>query len=273
MDAKISVTTRCNGRCRTCPVWQIAGEDMPVDVFKRVWQKLVEAPEVGRILINNTGDMYIHPDRSELFDWIERNQPKPVIMTTNAAEMDYVPRIAELIISFNGYDRESYEYTTGLDFFETVNRIRAKYTEIQTRVGNAEIHCLMWGDTYVDGAEERLAILWKDFPGCVRVSFKYDNQQAEDLTLERYRQAERIPCDYLDKLNVWPNGDCIMCAHDFRGSTVWGNLLEQSVSGVLSSHKRLIKKAEHAAGEYTGICAKCNYNVAELPGEVRYLRG
>lgn len=273
MDAKVSVTTRCNGRCRTCPVWKYDGEDMSLPVFEWIWTRLMESPEVGRVLINNTGDMYVHPKRREIFRYIEGHLWKPVIMTTNAAEMDYVPRIHELIISFNGYSKDSYEYTTGLPFFEVVNKIRGKYQEMQNHVYNAEIHCLMWSDTYCEDAEAKLAALWHDFPGRVRVSYKYDNQQVEDLTIGPFRQEQRVPCDYLDKLNIWPNGDCIMCAHDFAGSTVWGNLVDQPVSQVMRSHARLVKKAKHAAGEFDGICAACNYNVNEQPGQVKYIKG
>ena len=102
MDAKISVTTACNARCQTCPVWKYPGQHMDVEEFKLMWTKLMLSPDVTRILLNNTGDMFIHPRRKEIFDYIAKHHYKPVIMTTNAAAMDCVPPVDVLVISFNG---------------------------------------------------------------------------------------------------------------------------------------------------------------------------
>ena len=102
MDAKLSITTRCNAKCKTCPVWCYKGSDMTYDNFVTIWDKLNKAPFVNRMLLNSTGDMYIHPDRNRIFNYIEENHKKWVCMTTNAADMDRVPKINEMIISFNG---------------------------------------------------------------------------------------------------------------------------------------------------------------------------
>ena len=127
MIAKLSVTTRCNAQCQTCPVWSIPGGDMPLKVFKVVWDKLMLHPAIGKILINSTGDMYNHPRRKEIWAYVEERILKWVSMTTNAAKMDYVPKIPEIIISFNGSNKRGYERTTGLPFHETVQKIKAHY--------------------------------------------------------------------------------------------------------------------------------------------------
>ena len=102
MDAKISITTFCNAKCKTCPVWSLSGRHMDFEKFKIMWDKLMEAPQVSRVLLNNTGDMYVHPRRMEIFKYIEGHNFKPVIMTTNGAAMDYVPKVDYIVISFNG---------------------------------------------------------------------------------------------------------------------------------------------------------------------------
>ncbi len=272
MDAKISVTTRCNARCKTCPVWQYKGADMPVEIFAEVWQTLMMEPRVDRILLNNTGDMYIHPERAALWEIVESHAYKPVIVTTNAAAMDYVPRVAEFIISFNGYDSESYEYTTGLPFQSTVERIHRFYDDLRNHAGLAQIHTLAWGKIYVDDIEDRVRELWSDFPGRVRVSYKVENQQERDVPGAEGRSvANRIPCDYLQKLNIWPDGSLIMCAHDFKGEVRFGNILEDTVFGTMMNPLRMQKVAEHRAGVYTGLCKDCNYNTPE-EGRIVYVK-
>ncbi len=274
MDCKISVTTKCNAQCATCPVWQYEGENMSVSNFIIIWNKIMTDPRISRVLINNTGDMYVHPDRAALWAQIEAVRYKPIIMTTNAAAMDYVPNIHELIISFNGYDKKSYEHTTGLPFEETRDRIRSFYGDIAEKTSNAEIHCLIWKDTFAPLAEDRLRDLWGDFPGRVRISYKTDNQQTRGIEgAEGYESDhERVPCDYLDKINILPDGSVNMCAHDFGASIIFGNLLTDSVFGTMMNPDRLRKKALHAARSFAGLCENCNYNTSDA-GKVFYVRG
>jgi radical SAM protein with 4Fe4S-binding SPASM domain len=201
--------------------------------------------------------MYNHPDKDRIFDYIGNHKFKFVIMTTNAGLMDRVPNIDELIISFNGGTKESYEYTTGLDFDRTVANIKSLYPQIAT-LRNAEIHCLIWEGN--KGTEEQLKRLWADFPGRVRLSYKYDNQFEEDKTLPEYRKKERVYCDYLDTFSIMPNGQVISCAHDFKMSTNWGNAFEDDIDELNYHPERIRKREEHVRGEFTGLCEKCNYN-------------
>jgi len=268
MDVKISVTTKCNAHCRTCPVWKYPGEDMSVDNFVLMWGKLMEAPQVHRILLNNTGDLYNHPDHVGILKYVESHLGKPVIMTTNAELMDYVPRIHELIISFNGGNKEGYEFTTGLPFERVFVNIRQHYEELK-KVGNLEMHVLIWDGNAASEAD--ILHTWKDFPGRIRVSYKYDNQMAEDHTLQPFKRNERVYCDYLDVLSIWPNGQIISCAHDFKGETNWGNIFTDSAESIIQHPERRKKQTEHILEQYTGLCEHCNYNTP-IWGKFEYLR-
>ncbi len=225
------------------------------------------SPYVDRILLNNTGDMYIHPQRKEIWEFIETHHNKPVIMTTNAAKMDYVPKVDFIAISFNGGTKESYEYTTGLPFEKTIMKIRSHYPELAKRP--AEIHCLIWDGN--EGTEDQLKELWKDFPGRVRLSYKYDNQFKEDHTVKKYKKTERIPCDYLGMLSIMPSGQVVSCAHDFVGITDYGNIFYHKIADIVTNRLRKEKRMEHFDGEYTGLCEKCNYNTA-LDDRIIYIK-
>ena len=267
MDAKISITTACNAKCKTCPVWQYPAKHMDVDKFKLMWTKLMLAPKVRKVLLNNTGDMYLHPRRKEIFEYIETHKCKAVIMTTNAGQMDYIPDIDHIVISFNGGDKKSYEYTTGLDFDKTVARIKSHYNKLKDM--SCEINCLIWDGN--EGSEDALVELWKDFPGSVRVSYKYDNQMKEDHTVDKYKREKRRYCDYLDMLSIMPDGKIISCAHDFESVTNYGNIFMDSMDDIFNNPVRVAKQAEHRKGLYTGLCEKCNYNTGDA-GRVFYIK-
>lgn len=267
MDAKLSITTRCNATCKTCPVWQYKGSDMTFDNFVIMWDKLNASPFVDKILLNSTGDMYIHSDRKRIFNYIEENKNRYVTMTTNASDMDRVPKINEMIISFNGTDKESYEYTTGLDFDKVVGNIK-KYHDQIMGLDNAEIHCLIWDGN--KDAENKILEIFDFWKGRIRISFKYDNQFKEDKTLDRFKADHRIPCDYLSNLTIMPNGDVISCAHDFKGENVFNNILDNDINN--ENEKRVSMWSEHIAGIYTGLCEKCNYNTPIEDGKIFYIK-
>lgn len=268
MEAKVALTTKCNARCKTCPVWTIPGETMTLDVWKTVWQKLMDSPQIVNIMLNNTGDIYCEPNHKEFLDIVHRQRDKYVMITTNALQLDMVPDVDEFIISFNGGNRVAYEATVGAGFHETVQNIRAHYEDI-AKVPNAQLHCLIWEGN--QNSERDLVELWRDFPGKVRLSYKYDNQMREDRTLDKFKVTKRIPCDYMTKLSIMPSGQVISCAHDFHGVTNLGNILTDSVQELIDNAERRRMLQEHHEGEYLGLCEKCNYNTP-ANGRVFYVK-
>lgn len=270
MRVKLSITTKCNAECITCPVWEYPGQNMKYNDFTLIWDKINFDRRVTYIMLNNTGDMYNHPDRMKIFKYIEEHlTTAPVAMTTNAGMMDYVPQIDQIFISFNGGNKESYEYTTGLDFEETVSLIRSHYSELE-KIPNVEMHCLIYEGN--EGCEKDFTELWSDFPGRLRFSYKYDNQGETDYTLDKYKTPERIPCDYLyDIISIMPDGKVVSCAHDFEQSTDYGNILLDDMETIIFNRLRWVKIEEHKKGHYTGICENCNYNTGDS-GRIVYAR-
>ena len=90
MDCKLSVTTVCGARCATCPVWRGPRATMEFEDFRIVWDKLMASPMISRVLLNNTGDMNTLAKRMLYFMHIEANYRKPVVMTTNGVNLDYI---------------------------------------------------------------------------------------------------------------------------------------------------------------------------------------
>lgn len=268
MEAKVSLTTKCNARCKTCPVWTIPGQTMTLEVWQKVWQRLMDEPGIVNVMLNNTGDIYCEPNHAEYLKLVHRQRDKYVMITTNALQLDMVPDVDEFIISFNGGNQKAYEATVGAGFHETVQNIRKHYDAL-AKVPNAQLHCLIWEGN--QGSERDLTELWRDFPGKVRLSYKYDNQMREDRTLDKFKVTRRIGCDYLGKLSIMPDGKIISCAHDFHATTDFGNWLTDSWGDIVNNAARREKIKEHQRSEWTGICEKCNYNTPSS-GRVFYVK-
>lgn len=242
---------------------------MPVARFDELWRRLDRSKRISRILLNNTGDLYLHPQAEDILQIIDRGSSKRVILTTNGVGAYRLPKgVDEFILSFNGGTIEAYEKTTGLPAVKVMENVRALYPELSKI--HAEIHCLICEDN--EGTDDALLDLWHDWPGRIRVSYKYDNQMLEDRTLVVYRDSRRGLCDYLMMLSIAPSGRVVSCAHDWWQETNFGNVFSVDDIDELVDHpNRLLKIREHAAGVWSGICKNCNYNVPVV-GKVKYLR-
>ena len=259
VQAKLAITTKCGARCVTCPSWKMPVVTMPFGDFRIVWDKLNNSRLVNDIVVNGTGDFFCLADYRDYARHIEDNKRKYVTIITNGQNLDYIPRVDNFIISFNGCDKETYENTTGLPFETTVQRIKNAYNQLDKNVKRPEIHCLVYEGN--PDPEDRIYDLFEDFPGRIRLSFKYDNQFEDDKTLAPFKRVERIPCDYLEKLIIYPTGTIIKCNHDFGGECEWGSLIWESVEECYYGDIERIKVGfEHKHGQFKGLCEKCNYN-------------
>jgi len=271
MTVKISITTECGAKCKTCPVWQKKKETMSVDTFRLLWARVNSWPGISKIFINSTGDVNSLPNKREYFNIIEKLQGPPVSITMNGRGFDYVPRVDTLIFSFNGSNKDNYEHTTGLDFEETVRNIKSKYQEIRERTKYREVNYLVWRENA--GGESEFLDLWRDFPGILRIGYKCENQFGEYFgAVPGMEDEERIPCDYLEGITIAPNCQVIRCAHDFDFSTSWGNALEDPIGKILANPDRIKLIEAHNQGDYPGLCESCNYNVSTA-GKFFYTKG
>lgn len=270
MIVKLTVTTECGAKCITCPNWQQEKNHMSYGNFVTIWDKIIQENRIEKVILNNVGDVYYHPECVKILKYITRNQrtkyqtPLHISLTTNGSRLGYIPANVKLIISFNGGNQETYEKVTGLDFYKVIENIRYRYNEIKKI--DAEIHVLIFQEN--KESEKYVKRVWSDFPGIVRISYKYDNQGKEDLTLYKYKCKDRVFCNYLDMLNIDWNGNIITCAHDWKRENVWGNMITDDFDSLIRHPGRIAKIKEQGAGKYTGICEKCNYNIDVKKNEV-----
>ena len=257
MIAKLTLTTKCGAHCITCPSWKQQPKEMSLDNFKLIWDKLNDDKFIKSIVINNTGDMYYHTDLDDIFDYIENNKNKFVLLQTNGSKITRIPKVDKIVFSFNGTQQEDYEKITGLSYGIVVQNIKAHYEELKNI--DCEIHHLSFSES---GASTHFLKLWKDFPGIKRISYKYDNQGGEDKTIPAYQDSQRVFCDYLNTLSILPDGAVNMCAHDWGRSEVWGNIIEMSVFELMRHEARQQKCQEHWERSFSGICENCNYNIS-----------
>lgn len=225
-----------------------------------------QASKTDVVQFNCVGDVLCLPNSQEYLDRI-KVCPLPKAMTTNGLFLKELPDVDQLVISFNGGTLEAHRLVTGMDSEVVLENIRRLYPKM---VGKAvEIHCLIC--KLNEGTEENLLRIFEGFPGKIRVSYKCENQGGtQDWTLKGFVVTERIPCDYLDGIVIDASGKIIQCSHDFEAITDFGRVGEP-VSDLLKNGERLRKRAAHRTGVFTGLCARCNYNVP-VTNQIVYLK-
>jgi hypothetical protein len=256
MQFKLAITTRCGAKCATCLCHAVdPHRTMPLSRYYEVMEWIaLHAKRRDHLFVNSVGDFLCLPDAELYLRRLEGRRLR-VCITTNGLHLKRIPRVWKLVISFNGGTRETYERTTGMPFDEVLGNIRRLYPQMHGR--QVEIHSLVCATNA--GAEKELPALFRGFPGQIRLSYKCENQGGEDLTLPKYRHAERTVCDYLtDTICIDPSGVVVRCSHDFRAEHVVGRLED----GLACLRLRLGDIArEHARGVFPGPCEHCNYNV------------
>jgi len=266
MDCKINVTSRCNAKCRTCNTWKLEGQDMSVNLFQKIIKK-INTFNINNVIISGIGELYYHKEHLDIFKAMKKLKCNTTIQT-NGSLIDKIPDVKSFIISFNGGDKETYERTTGLNFFNTVNNIKSKYKLFKKNT-LYELHGLFY-EGNKEGIES-FKKLWEDFPGRVRITYKYDNQFGENKTIEKYKRDKRELCDYLTMLTIDSKGRVVLCCHDIYSCSALGNFIDRSKEEILGHKDRTEIINKHLKGEYPWLCAKCNYNI-EKEGLTNYVK-
>jgi len=98
MEIKISLTTRCNAKCKTCDVWCYKGTDMQLKNFYTIFEKIINCDHVNGIMLGSTGESYLHPNIDMIFDYVEEKQKKvpivPISLTTNGSFIFIISRFS-----------------------------------------------------------------------------------------------------------------------------------------------------------------------------------
>jgi len=93
----LSVSYRCNSRCRTCGVWQRSAEDMTLDEWQRVFRHLGRIPFY---LTFTGGEPFLRPDFSDLvISAYEECWPSVITIPTNGLLLERIITATQKICS------------------------------------------------------------------------------------------------------------------------------------------------------------------------------
>jgi radical SAM protein with 4Fe4S-binding SPASM domain len=265
-EIRITFINRCNARCTTCLMSTVRhpAKRMTWEVLRRIIGEARAIPSIREISFYSIGESCLHPEFVPMAEWAIGALDGTRITTTlvtNGSLARAIPRgLGNLFISFNAGRRESYERITGLSFDEVrANILRLYRTGEFRKAANVEIHMLLTPENRDEVMDVQKT--FRDLRGVrLRTSSKFDNQHGE-LQLPGADGRPRFPCDYVThRVTVYPDGEVILCPHDFEGEVCFGNLMDEPLSVILRGARRRRVLDDHLAMIFRGICHDCNYN-------------
>jgi len=92
----VSVTYKCNSRCRTCNIWERKGQDLSLVEYKKIFAALGKSPYWVTI---SGGEPFLRTDITDIIKALyDICRPKVINIPTNAILCDLIPaKIADLV--------------------------------------------------------------------------------------------------------------------------------------------------------------------------------
>jgi MoaA/NifB/PqqE/SkfB family radical SAM enzyme len=96
LNITVSVTYRCNSRCKTCNVWKRQAEELSLDEYESIFRSLGKTPFWFTI---SGGEPFLRTDLPDICQSIYRNcKPGVINIATNGILSERIPEVAKRII-------------------------------------------------------------------------------------------------------------------------------------------------------------------------------
>ena len=269
----IELTNRCNAACTMCHRERVGRPltDMPQDWFERALDQAHKA-NIQTFQLSFFGEPLLHDALEERVMYIRERMPDAVIaLNTNASLLtrERAKRllgagIDALSISIEGNNATEYErIRRGLSWYEVNRNVQDLWQLAQEQEHPVQIKImgLHLADTPIDEAG------YKAHWG--RYAHKVVCREEHALVRQRPEtRLERLaPCSKLvSQMILMADGRVCLCAHDWHGTQIVGDLRESTLSEIWHSPVLRRYRLLHLLGRKKSInfCKHCTYRT--LPG-------
>jgi len=270
----IETTNICNARCVMCPHIKMKREKevMRDGTFDLIIKKLKsEKINPLAIILNGFGDPLTDQKIFDRVRIIKKKFPKTIVKfysNLGLADDKVIEKIIssgldEINISFNGYDKESYEKTMKIDYQKTLGNLERLIAEKNKAQSLLKIRISMALVSHNAGNEKKFIKFWRDKVDSVSVNkvHTYSNS-IEDVSGKNKINFKKLayPCKYLWNTIIFgTRGDIYLCCLDYEGRYNFGNISENSILNIFYSERFNNIREKHLKNEVKSIamCSAC----------------
>jgi len=238
----IELTSLCNARCIFCPHDKVVRKR---GVMKEVLvDKIVEEISAINRHVNvrvgfaGMGEPLLKMDLLRKAVYRLHQERIPVIVVTNGERLkdeatDIMEKIQSIMISFSGYDKQSYEAIHGLDYEKVLKNIEFAQQKFP---GKITIQCVLLPE--IKKRRQEIDTFWKQME--IKVSFVPLHTRGGFMTnlevgRERRLQCLTFPCNIFRKVNfISSDGLILSCCHDIQQENIIGDCRKMTQEQILA---------------------------------------
>lgn len=243
---------------------------MDFDLFKKIIDDC-KGHQV-RIWLHFLGEPLLNPSLFDMIDYAKAQNMSEVGFSSNAAFLkeEHINRLLDtgldrLEFSVDALDSRNFLQMRGVDEFEKVKSNVTQFLRIKKeRNRTTPITSIQFMRTKEsENNSQKIIDTWK--PLLFGDDFVMMIDEHSFLNFDRRTQIvqkyfERTPCGWLwEYMLIFWNGDIPLCASDYEGTDVLGNVKNDSISNIFNSGKVDAYRNQHRNREFGKIanCSSC----------------
>lgn len=266
----IETTSICNAKCTMCPRQDMRRpmEEMSFDLYRKI---VADSKQAGtlRYVLTGYGEIftsrknygfYISHLREQIPNSLIRVVTNGSLLDEQACQLMIDQKVFRVDVSIDGATAETYEKIRKNLKFATVlantRRLIRMKREQNAKFPSVRVN-LVSQDGNVHEIEE-FRKTWEEDADYVGDHFLLSRLGAVDNHKPR---GSTTPCILpFTEVNIWSNGDIVICSDDWDGEEVMGNVKEQTVLEIWRGERFRKVRELHRSGAWNdvGACAKCS---------------
>lgn len=264
---QIELNNTCNARCCMCAIPHMTRPkgNMTDELFEKI---IVEANALGIEYITPFlhGEPFMREDFVEKLQRINVCAPRmKITIFTNASLLTErnvmvlagIKNVEQIVLSFPGGNKKTYEATTGLDFETTVRNIKRAFEVLRGK----KLRISMPKCTQNQKSEDDFASLWKGLPKRAYNTYNYLGDVQGSLAQSCFEQCDRA----FRTMTVLFDGRVCLCCMDVDGKYIMGDLAKESIVDVWNGEKFVKLRTDHGCCRLA--CEPCNRCTQDLKTE------
>jgi len=269
----LELTSVCNAKCIMCPRHNMEREMKVMDfnLFKKIIDDCAELG-VKRFGLNGYGEIFTAKKYyAEFIDYLQLMIPDAVIIINTNASLMWEEQAQYLIdkkidtvhVDIDGATKKTFETVREkLNFEDVVNNTK-RLIELRKAQGKIfpKVRVGMIVQKENDHEYKQHFEMWKD----VADYTSQDYMVSRLNSVVKYKEEKIVghPCSlpFFD-LNIWSDGNAVMCCDDWNGEEKMGNVMNSSIKEIWNNEKFKNVRKLHQEGRAAELstCSKCDWS-------------
>lgn len=270
IQINIETTSICNARCTMCPrhTMRRTMEEMPFDLYRKIVRD-AKAAGTRRFVLTGYGEIftsrenygfYIRHMREQIPDALIRVVTNGSLMDRGACQLMIDQEVFRVDVSIDGATATTYEAIRRNLKFAVVlaNTRRLIQMKREQRARFPAIRVNLVSQDANAHEIEAFRRAWEQNADYVGDHFLLSRLGAVD---NHKPPGSQTPCILpFTEVNVWSNGDVVICSDDWDGEEVMGNVKDQTLLEIWRGERFRRVRERHRSGAWgeVGACAKCS---------------